>query len=117
MNRARRRSQRYLTSYCKIVKPSHERDQYGFRSEDSYDDIIYEGKCFASPGNMWPFETGSDVIRGARADIQFFIPAFVEGMTPECLVEYGDGDRYEVIAFSLPLTAQATLEFTARRVS
>lgn len=115
--RAQRRSTKYMTDHCQVIKMSHERDPYGHLSPSASEDVLYDGKCFVSPGNMWPFETGQDVMRGARTDVQIYIPREVAlSLTPEHVIEY-DSVRYEVIAYASPTTAGATLNVTARRVS
>lgn len=116
MRRAQRRSMRYMTSYCEIIAVTHERDPFGYIKPDAYREVLYAGNCMVSPGNMWPFETSNDVMRGARTDVQIYVPKDVQGLSPECIVRYDEHD-YEVIAFASPVTAGATLNITARRVS
>lgn len=116
LTRARNRSQRYFTDHCRVVNPSNAVDQYGNLSDVTDDHILYDGKCFVSPGNMWPFETGGDVIRQGRTDVQVYVPVGIEGMNSDCLVEY-DNNTYEIIGFSPRYTAGAALNITARRVS
>jgi hypothetical protein len=116
MTRAERRSNKYMRSHCTIIKFAHERDPYGHQMPSPYEETLYDGKCFVSPGNMWPFETGADVMRGARTDVQVYVPNDVEGISPECVIDY-DNHRYEVIAYASRLTAGASLNITARRVS
>jgi hypothetical protein len=116
LTRAERRSNKYLRDHCKIIKFEHERDPYGHLVPAPYEETIYDGKCFVSPGNMWPFETGQDVMRGSRTDVQVYIPRAVDGLTSECVIDY-DNNRYEVIAYAPRYTAGASLNITARRVS
>jgi hypothetical protein len=116
MKRAQRQSLKYLTDECTIIKREMQRDQYGNRDPEGYREVLYEGKCFVSPGNMWPFETGGDVVRGARTDDQFYVPRDVEGLGADCLIEYAN-HQFEVIAFANPVTAGAMLNITGRRVS
>lgn len=114
--RAENRSKKYMTDRCRVILMHHDQDEYGHHSPTAYEQTLYDGKCFVSPGNMWPFETGSDVMRGARTDVIVYVPREVEGLNPECLIEY-DNSRYEVIAFGSKVTAGATVAITARRVS
>lgn len=107
---------RYFTDYCRVVDPTNNQDEYGNENDDDLDRVLYDGKCFVSPGNMWPFETGGDVVRQGRTDVQIFVPVDVEGISSDCLVEF-DNSNYEVIGFASRLTAGAALNITARRVS
>jgi hypothetical protein len=105
-----------MVDHCRVLDPRNPQDQYGNESDVIDDKVLYDGRCFVSPGNMWSFETGLDVVRGGRTDVQIYVPRSVENLTPDCVVEYDD-HRYEVIAFGSRVTGGATINITARRVS
>ena len=116
LTRSMRRSNIYLSDHCRVYDPKMEQDQYGNEVYPVEDKVIYDGRCFVSPGNMWPFETGSDVMRQGRSDVIVYVPRDVEGLNADSIIEY-DGTRYEVIGYASRHTAQATIGVTARRVS
>jgi hypothetical protein len=116
LTRAKNRSKRYFKDHCQVIDPTNTQDIYGNENDDGLGRILYDGRCFISPGNMWPFETGIDVVRQGRTDVQVYVPTEIEGINADCILE-ADGHTYEVIGFAPELTAGASLNITARRVA
>lgn len=104
-----------MNDHCRVLDPKNTQDIYGGEVDPQEARVLYDGRCFTSPGNMWPFETGSDVVRQGRTDLQIYVPRDVEGINADCIVEYDD-HTYEVIGFPSRVTAGATINITARRV-
>jgi len=116
LKRAEGRSAKMMIDHCRVLDPKNPQDQYGGQSNVIDDKVLYDGRCFVSPGNMWPFETGLDVVRQGRTDVQVYVPRSIENLTADCVIEF-DNHRYEVIGYGSLVTAGATINITARRVS
>jgi len=115
LDRAIKRSMGYMKSQCEIVDPSHTPDEYGGWSSDNEGPILYSGPCFASPGNMWPFEIPEGNVRQGRGDLLFYIPRHLQGMTIESVIHYNN-EEFEIIGYANDVTAAAATMITARRV-
>ena len=113
--RAERKSKRFLKDSCEVIDPVHTPDPYGGWSSDNEGTILYSGKCFASPGNMWPFEIPEAAVRQGRGDLLFYIPRALTGLTIESVISFG-GDEFEVIGYAPLATASASTIITARRM-
>lgn len=119
LKRAQRRSKKYFKGFCTVYRKGLEQDIYGAPITPRDEDIIYSGKCFASPGNMWPFEAGEAPIRAGRSDTIFYLPPEVDdipGLDTDATISYR-GHSFEVIGYASVHTAQASLGITARRVT
>lgn len=114
-DRAVRRSLGFMKDECEVVEPSNTPDGYGGWSSDNEGTILYSGRCFASPGNMWPFEIPEAAVRQGRGDLLFYLPRQVDGLSIESVIHYNN-EEFEVIGYANATTAGAGLIVTGRRV-
>ena len=115
-SRAEQRAFHYMEDHCEVIDPLHTPDGYGGWINNNDGDTMYSGPCYASPGNMWPFEIPEAASRQGRGDLIFYIPRDIEGMTVETVIRHMDHE-YEVIGYAPLSTAAASTIITARRMT